>query len=185
MPKSPALPKLLAVLTVLACPVAFAIQPPKPAAGQTAKPQPGKVRELDWEELLPKESRLKFDGPPPPVHDYLGEGGLAAQQVLDFSVNKELNGATVKLPGFIVPLDIGKDGLVSEFFLVPYFGACIHVPPPPPNQIVYVRMSKGIALDSIYEAYWITGPMSVTNKSTRLGAAAYQIDAQKVEIYKY
>jgi hypothetical protein len=147
--------------------------------------QAGKILELDWEELLPKESRLKFEGPPPPVHDYLGEGGLAAQQVLDFSVNKELNGATVKLPGFIVPLDIGKDGLVSEFFLVPYFGACIHVPPPPPNQIVYVRMTKGIALDSIYEAYWITGPMTVTSKTTRLGAAAYQIEAQKVEIYKY
>jgi hypothetical protein len=185
MPKSPVLPKLLSLLVLAAWPAAFAIQPPKQGAAPAARPQAGKILELDWEELLPKESRLKFEGPPPPVHDYLGEGGLAAQQVLDFSVNKELNGATVKLPGFIVPLDIGKDGLVSEFFLVPYFGACIHVPPPPPNQIVYVRMAKGIALDSIYEAYWITGPMTVTSKTTRLGAAAYQIEAQKVEIYKY
>ncbi|NDE01908.1 MAG: DUF3299 domain-containing protein, partial [Gammaproteobacteria bacterium] len=84
-----------------------------------------------------------------------------------------------------VPLDVGKDGLVTEFFLVPYFGACIHVPPPPPNQIVYVRMNKGIALDSIYEAYWITGRMKVSRKATRLGASAYQLDASKVEIYKY
>jgi hypothetical protein len=68
---------------------------------------------------------------------------------------------------------------------VPYFGACIHVPPPPPNQIVYVRMNKGIALDSIYEAYWITGRMKVSRKATRLGASAYQLDASKVEIYKY
>ena len=104
---------------------------------------------------------------------------------MDFSINKALEGANIKIPGFIVPLDVGKDGLVTEFFLVPYFGACIHVPPPPPNQIVYVRMAKGVALDSIYEAYWITGRMKTSNKTTRLGAAAYQLDANKVEIYKY
>ena len=159
----------------------------KPATKTVAtSPQSAAILELDWEELLPKDTRLKFQAnPQAPVHDYLGEGGMAAQQMLDFSVNKDLDGVGVKLPGFIVPLDVGKDGLVSEFFLVPYFGACIHVPPPPPNQIVYVKMIKGIALDSIYEAYWITGKMKVSNKTTRLGAAAYQLAADKVEIYKY
>lgn len=162
-----------------------AVGTPAPkAAIKSARKQT--IRELDWEELIPEESRERFlAGPPPAVHDYLGEGGMAAQQIMDFSVNKSLNGSTVKIPGFIVPLDIGKDGLVSEFFLVPYFGACIHVPPPPPNQIVYVRMNKGIALDSIYEAYWITGKLKASNKTTRLGASAYQLDGSKVEIYKY
>jgi hypothetical protein len=205
----------LSVVAALACTVLLAgaglIAPPAsavtpPAANQAApaaaqarskpraaapaapagKPGSAAVLELDWEELLPKDARSRFAaGPPPPVHDYLGEGGLAAQQVMDFSVNKELDGQNVKLPGFIVPLDIGKDGLVAEFFLVPYFGACIHVPPPPPNQIVYVRMNKGIALDSIYEAYWITGRMKLQNKTTRIGAAAYHLAGDKVEIYKY
>jgi hypothetical protein len=162
-----------------------AVGTPAPkAASKSARKQT--IRELDWEELIPEESRERFlAGPPPAIHDYLGEGGMAAQQIMDFSVNKSLNGSTVKIPGFIVPLDIGKDGLVSEFFLVPYFGACIHVPPPPPNQIVYVRMNKGIALDSIYEAYWITGKLKASNKTTRLGASAYQLDGSKVEIYKY
>ena len=68
---------------------------------------------------------------------------------------------------------------------MPYFGACIHVPPPPPNQIVYVKVAKGIALDSIYEAYWVTGTMSISKKTTQLGAAAYTLAASKVEIYKY
>jgi hypothetical protein len=168
---------------------------PKPAtqavaatAATGAKSAPaaaGKVLELEWDELVPAENRAKFSMAPQAQHDYLGESGPAAQQPMDFSVNKELDGLSVKLPGFIVPLDIGKDGLVSEFFLVPYFGACIHVPPPPPNQIVYVKMQKGIALDSIYEAYWITGKMKIQNKSTRLGAAAYMVAADKVEIYKY
>jgi hypothetical protein len=166
-----------------------AVGTPVPAGNAKAAPKAGSaaIRELDWEELVPQDARSKFAGagPPPPVHDYLGEGGMAAQQPLDFSVNAQLDGAGVKLPGFIVPLDIGKDGLVTEFFLVPYFGACIHVPPPPPNQIVYVKMDKGIALDSIYEAYWVTGRMSVAKKSTQLGAAAYSLAATKVEIYKY
>ena len=167
------------------------ITPPKvgtpvPAAPAKAAAPAGAAREIDWDELIPPDARSRFmGGPPPAVHDYLGEGGLAAQQVMDFSVNKALDGTSVKIPGFIVPLDVGKDGLVDEFFLVPYFGACIHVPPPPPNQIVYVRMNKGIALDSIYEAYWITGRMKTSNKTTRLGASAYQLDGSKVEIYKY
>jgi hypothetical protein len=171
--------------------VAEAITPPPvgtpaPAAKPAVKAPAGAPREIDWDEMLPPDARARFSGgPPPPVHDTLGEGGLAAQQVMDFSVNKALDGAQVKIPGFIVPLDVGKDGLVTEFFLVPYFGACIHVPPPPPNQIVHVRMAKGIALDSIYEAYWITGRMKVVNKSTRLGASAYQLAASNVEIYKY
>lgn len=187
-------PHRLAVTAMLACALvlsatAGAVGAPKPAAAKpatVARAATSAPRELDWEELLPKDARSRFAaGPPPPIHDYLGEGGLAAQQVLDFSVNKELDGQNVRLPGFIVPLDIGKDGLVSEFFLVPYFGACIHVPPPPPNQIVYVRMAKGIALDSIYDAYWITGRLKLQNKTTRLGAAAYHLAGEKVELYKY
>ena len=158
----------------------------KPATKPAVKAPAGAPREIDWDELLPQDARARFSGgPPPPTHDTLGEGGLAAQQVMDFSVNKALDGANLKIPGFIVPLDVGKDGLVTEFFLVPYFGACIHVPPPPPNQIVHVRMTKGIALDSIYEAYWITGRMKVVSKTTRLGASAYQLAASNVEIYKY
>ena len=183
---------LSALLVVSLCSaVAQSITPPPVGTpAPVVKPGPkapaGAARELDWDELLPQDARARFSGgPPPPTHDTLGEGGLAAQQVMDFSVNKALDGALIKIPGFIVPLDVGRDGLVTDFFLVPYFGACIHVPPPPPNQIVHVRISKGIALDSIYEAYWITGRMKVVNKSTRLGASAYQLAASNVEIYKY
>ncbi len=155
--------------------------PVAPAAAGSAA-----VRELDWEDLVPAESKDRPpSGTPPPMHDYLGEGGLAAQQVMDFSVNKALDGNTVRLPGFIVPLEVSKEGKVTEFFLVPYVGACIHVPPPPPNQLIYVRAEQGLALESIWEAYWVTGKLSITNRSTRLGAAAYQLAADKVEIYKF
>lgn len=145
------------------------------------------VLELDWEQLIPASERSQYDAAPPaPIHDYLsGESGPAAAQSMTYKVNQELDGVNVKLPGFIVPLDLDADNRVVEFFLVPYFGACIHVPPPPPNQIVFVRLEDGIALDSMYEAYWITGKMSVEGKKTRLGAAAYTLAGEKVEVYKY
>jgi hypothetical protein len=158
-------------------------------AGLTAAatPEAPSARTLEWVDLIPENARgQQSTGPAAASHDYLGESGPAAvQQSAKAPVNPELEGKLVRIPGFIVPLDVAKDGTVREFFLVPYFGACIHVPPPPANQIVYVTSPKGIALDSIYEAYWITGTMKMQNKSTRLGAAAYSLSADKVEIYKY
>lgn len=156
-------------------------------AAFAAQPQAGKPLTLEWNDLIPLAAReQQAASPAAATHDYLGESGPAAvQQSVNAPVNTDLEGKVVKIPGFIVPLDVAKDGTVSEFFLVPYFGACIHVPPPPPNQIVYVTTRSGIALDSIYEAYWITGTMKMQNKSTRLGAAAYSLAADTVEIYKY
>ena len=87
-------------------PPAVGTQAPAVTPKNTA---PGAVREIDWDELLPPDARARFTAAPPAaVHDYLGEGGMAAQQVMDFSINKALEGANIKIPGFIVPLDVGK-----------------------------------------------------------------------------
>ena len=153
---------------------------------QAAPPKPGHILDLDWKELLPEVERSHFTAvAPPPVHDYRGEGGPPAVQAQDFNVNKSLEGATVRLPGFIVPLEAAKSGDVNEFLLVPYFGSCIHVPPPPPNQIVYVHTGKRAGIESIYDAYWITGKLHLQTKTTRLGATAYELSAEKIEVYKY
>ena len=155
------------------------------ASATVALAQP---RTIDWVELIPEDQRSSFDpAPPPPMHDYLmGEsGGLAALQPMDFNVNTKLDGQQVRLPGFIVPLELDARGLVTEFFLVPYFGACIHVPPPPPNQLVYVVMDKGISLDSMYSAYWITGKLATKRRDTSLGAAAYTLAGTRAEEYKF
>ena len=153
------------------------------AAAAAAEP-----RTLDWIDLVPEGERATYDpAPPPPAHDYLtGEAsGLAAMQVMNFSVNERLSGQEVRIPGFIVPLELDDTGKVTEFFLVPYFGACIHVPPPPPNQMVYVVMDRGISLDSMYTAYWITGKMATQSRTTALGAAAYVLAGTKAEEYKF
>ena len=98
---------------------------------------------------------------PLPIHDLanaLSEAGPAAsQQSPNAPVVKALDGIEAKLPGYIVPLEISEAGLVTEFLLVPYYGACIHAPPPPSNQIVYVKTAKGVQMDELYQPFWVEG----------------------------
>ena len=190
-------PVLFAIAAIAALPAGAATPAPAPAPTAASKALPARpaarpvaksarVLELDWKELLPEAERSHFTAvAPAPVHDSRGEGGPPAVQAQDFSVNKSLDGATVRLPGFIVPLEAVKSHGLSEFLLVPYFGSCIHVPPPPPNQIVYVHTSRRASLESIYDAYWITGKLRLLTKTTRLGATAYDLSAEKIEVYKY
>jgi len=190
---------MIAVLLTMAAAASVAAPPPAtPLLAKASSSDPGRkavvqkparIVDLDWKQLLPEAERGHFTAvAPPPVHDYRGEGGPPAVQAQDFNVNKSLEGATVRLPGFIVPLDAVKRegaGGVGEFLLVPYFGSCIHVPPPPPNQIVFVHASKRLGIDSIYDAYWITGKLHLQTKTTRLGSTAYELSADKIELYKY
>jgi hypothetical protein len=164
------------------------LKPGAPLPEARREPEaPGSVRQLEWLDLLPADARAGASlTPPAPIHDYLsGEGGPAVAQSEVYAVNPELDGKRVRLPGFIVPLEIDERGRVTELFLVPYFGACIHVPPPPPNQIVHVTLQEGMSVESIYAAFWITGRMKVAKKSTRLGASAYTIAAETVENYEF
>ena len=150
----------------------------------------GDVRELNWSELIPA------DAPPPPppvaVHDLSqlanaleAEAGPAAtQQSPSAPVVKALDGQEVKLPGYIVPLDVTDEGRVTEFLLVPYFGVCIHVPPPPSNQLVHVRSELGVLMDALYQPFWVEGPLKVEHTSSELADAGYQIEASKIYPYE-
>ena len=103
----------------------------------------------------------------------------------------ELDGASVKMPGYALPLEY--DGMkVKEFLLVPWVGACIHTPPPPPNQIVYVKLKKGIENAGGFTPVWVTGEMKVKAATKNLylvdGSAGidvgYSLEASRVEPYK-
>lgn len=181
-------PRLALLATLLATSLPVLADPAgRPHSSTAALAVPSaRVLDLDWKQLLPVSERKHYSPlPPPPVHDYRGEAGPPAVQVLDFKANKSLDGATVRLPGFIIPLAARRDGVVDEFLLVPYFGACIHVPPPPPNQLVYVRMARSTTLQSPYDAYWITGKLHLQTTTTHLGSAAYALRAEKIELYQY
>lgn len=92
-----------------------------------------------------------------------------------------LDGTKILLGGYPVPLETNEQGRFVEFFLVPYPGACIHVPPPPPNQIVLIRYAKGIDLADIYQPLWVEGTLRVEVSSNQLADSAYTITAQRVE----
>ncbi|MFP3457944.1 DUF3299 domain-containing protein, partial [Psychrobacter sp. SIMBA_152] len=76
------------------------------------------------------------------------------QTNLDAPVVEALDGKKVRIPGYVVQLEGDADN-VTEFLLVPYFGACIHVPPPPPNQIIHVEYAEGVPYENTYDAVWI------------------------------
>ncbi len=102
-----------------------------------------------------------------------------------------LDGKIVRMPGYALPLEQSANGM-TEFLLVPYVGACIHVPPPPPNQIVYVKLKSAYRIASLYEPVWITGRLSIDASSRNLsyvdGAApietGYRIEAITIEPYE-
>lgn len=96
---------------------------------------------------------------------------------------KKLDGKLVRIPGFVVPLDdFQEEG--AEFLLVPYYGACVHTPPPPPNQIVMVEMSgkKSIKLN-LFDAVWMSGRLKIASVESPYGTVGYQLEGLKVEPY--
>jgi hypothetical protein len=85
----------------------------------------------------------------------------------DESVVRELDGRLVRLAGYVVPLEYAGTR-VTEFLLVPFAGACVHVPPPPPNQIVHVRLDNGFENAGLYTPVRVTGRLSAKGISRSL-----------------
>ncbi|MDE1166714.1 MAG: DUF3299 domain-containing protein [Pseudomonas sp.] len=145
-------------------------------------------RELTWPDMIPP------DAPHPkpvmtPLHDLSKMGDMelapaAKQQAPNAPVVTALDGQQIKMPGFIVPLEVNEEGRTTDFLLVPYYGACIHVPPPPSNQIVHVTSELGVKVDELYQAYWIEGKMQVKPTTSELADAGYQLVADKIYVYE-
>lgn len=149
--------------------------------------------EIDWETLMPEDYVLSLEAMyNNPELDMLDDYSDKAQRMYDelmqslasAPVVEAMHGRMVSIPGFVVPLE-GEGEQVDRFFLVPYFGACIHVPPPPSNQIVHVRSRQGIALADLYQPFWITGTMQVEAIESELANAGYRIEQAEVEAYSF
>ncbi|MEL6825348.1 MAG: DUF3299 domain-containing protein [Pseudomonadota bacterium] len=151
------------------------------------------VREVGWEELMPEgeEERLAqlyqqqmtmlYSGGP------IAEGSAADQmiQIGTFNTVKELNETKVRIPGYTVPFEYGANAEISEFLLVPYYGACLHAPPPPPNQTVFAMTDEPIKLRNLAQAVWIEGTIYTQTQESELADAAYTIRVDRVETYVY
>ena len=140
-------------------------------------------REITWDDLLPAGV---------PYSEIIGEGEL--DEVNDTwnpiydenatKLNESLDGSYIKMPGFIIPFDIGVKG-VTEFMLVPYTGACIHMPPPPANQLVMVNAKTPWPSDDLWNPVWVIGMMRMQLQSTDLGQTGYAIVADQMEVYEW
>lgn len=151
-------------------------------------------RTLDWPQLIPEGAPI-IEPQMTPLHDIsqlsqLGDAlaaeaaPAAAQQAPDAPVVKALDGQQIRLPGYIVPLEVNEEGRTTEFLLVPYYGACIHVPPPPSNQIVHIVSEMGVRVEDLYQPYWIEGRMQVESARSDLADAGYQMEAEKIYAYE-
>lgn len=149
--------------------------------------------ELSWDELSPEGyEQSKILDKYQPLIDSTPEGSPEENKIFDKMMaelnsapaNEKLDGKKVKIPGFVSPLD-ENGGKVTEFLLVPYFGACIHVPPPPLNNTLLIKPKSEYAIpfDKTYEPVWVLGTMQVKTTSTDLAQAGYLIDEAIIEEY--
>jgi len=158
---------------------------PNPTAAATPA-----AAEIEWDTLIPPDWQPEtlfnqYDAGNLMDDDPRAEELMAKLKQLwaQAPVVPELDGKRVRLPGFVVPLE--TDGTrISEFLLVPYYGACIHVPPPPANQTVYVRLPPELAFaGKAFDTIWVTGTLKVTPTSSELAEAGYRIEATGIAPY--
>jgi len=156
-----------------------------------------KYRDIGWEDLKPDDepeidqaSELtslevvnnwydsdKYSDFPGLSDSYYG----APPQAYSTGIVDEIHDQSIRIPGFIVPIEFEAGNLVTEFFLVPYFGACFHKPPPPPNQTLYVTSATPIKYESIYDPVWVMGVIKTKQQGNDIAIAAYSMNLDELE----
>jgi hypothetical protein len=148
--------------------------------------------EIRWDDLMPADYSLSletlFDNPEIDALDDYSPRAMELMQELmrrlsSAPVVGDMDGRMVSIPGFVVPLD-GVGGKVTQFFLVPYYGACIHVPPPPSNQIIDVHYEPGTGDDNLYDAILVSGRLTTEVYSHEMGTAGYRLEAYSIQPYE-
>ena len=178
---------LLALLVPLAVPAAdYRVGDRLPAAKGAAKG----FREIQWDDLMPKgwDPMAAFKGvdlnrlqdSDPKAAELLAKVRIEWDKA---PVEPAINGQRVKIPGFVVPLERKGDEVI-EFLLVPYFGACVHVPPPPSNQVIHVVPNKPVKGMRTMETFWISGTLTLQGGDSGMGVYAYRMNAERVEPYE-
>ena len=146
------------------------------------------VFKLEWADLLPPgEDEIIAK-----QYAQLFAGGIAegsaddlATQIGTFNTVDILDGHKIKIGGFTVPFEYGRHAKVTEFLLVPYYGACLHQPPPPPNQTIHVKTDKPMKLRDLAQAVWVEGYVSTSSSYTDLANTAYTLTLTHMEVYDY
>jgi hypothetical protein len=147
------------------------------------------VENIEWRDLIPPEMTREMV-----QQGTIKDSSIKFGQRYDlsyFPMVKSLDGKAVRMLGFALPLEF-EGTEIREFLLVPYVGACIHVPPPLPNQIVHVVSVKGFVSDGLFTPVWVTGVMHTRSGAVNLDfvdgsenvQVGYFINAGTVEIFR-
>jgi hypothetical protein len=152
---------------------------------------------LEWEQLIPPSVQVTADTTMRGIVEHSQITALQKSAPLSGLVST-FNGRQVRIAGFVVPLVFDQTE-VNEFLLVPFVGACVHVPPPPPNQMILVRSQEPVEIGGLFDPVWVTGEFQAPDLTVGLtgGQSAgselvpvdvvsvgYEITAQRVEEYE-
>lgn len=134
--------------------------------------------DLNWKQLKPSVAR-RYNAPA----QTLSHSAVPSRTFTDpraFMVVKDYNGKRVRLPGFLIPLEMAAQGS-KEFLLVPFVGACIHVPPPPPNQIVHVISQEPYMVQDLFEPVYAVGVLDTILTESVYAQASYTLAVEEFE----
>jgi hypothetical protein len=147
------------------------------------------VRSLDWVSLLPQKEQDVFARYQPQeartVQDLTSQILRSIEASSDINYKEALmstntvnllNSQMISISGFIVPIDFYEDKSIKSLFFVPYFGACIHFPPPPPNQMLFAQLERGFIQFDFTQAYTLTGNINLGLFEDPMGTSAYTLD---------
>jgi len=136
------------------------------------------LKEIDWMAMIPPDELKAMEE----MSEIDHSGGRMEQLFTSTNTVASMDGVRGKLPGYIVPIDANAAGRITEFFFVPFFGACLHMPPPPPNQIVHVKPKTPIKAGTDWDAYWMVGTLRVGLTENGIAKSAYSFDLERVEV---
>ncbi|MDR0564272.1 MAG: DUF3299 domain-containing protein [Azoarcus sp.] len=170
-----------------------AIESPPPSALTNEDAPPVSYKKTEWDNLIPEswnpEKTIEASG----LNQFSDNDARRAEKIIkaiaeewkNAPVNEQLNGQQIKIAGFVAPLEWENEKELKDFLLVPYFGACIHVPPPPANQIIYIKPEKPIKEIRAMDTIWVYGTIYVEKTdSGNMGVSGYRMKIDKVEPYR-
>ena len=140
-----------------------------------------KTKILEWEDLIPPTERLILDAWQSQANNS-SEFALEPPQNIG-KVRSELNGNQVKIAGFVIPLE-GDEETISEMLLVPYFGACFHVPPPPANQIIHVTFKNAVKIKELWDVVYVKGELKTKRTINQFAEVGYVMEGYDIEVYE-
>jgi hypothetical protein len=158
--------------------------------------------EIEWIQLMPKDDLDALLNPPDflaNIQDGSQQDSMASlseiaeenetvrrfqQALTSVRVIKSFDKKAVKIPGFVVPLKSDEQQRVTEFFIVPYFGACLHLPPPPPNQMIYGKVAEGFKLSQLTEPFWFEGVIHIETTNNITGTSAYGMVLDSIQAFE-